>query len=144
MCFSFFNYVLIFFLINVYLDLSQIALKYLKDTEVNISILIITGDFNIRDSFWDSNFLYHSSYRDTLFEITDFFGLELSKPVDFFSIKYSDNCQDLDSVLDLVFICPDSFEHDHHYIYPNWRLTSDHALITINITIIEEHTQTKR
>jgi len=48
---SFFNQGSIFFLINVYSDLSQSALKYLKDTEVNISnILIMTGDFNIRDS----------------------------------------------------------------------------------------------
>ena len=48
---SFFNQGSIFFLINMYSDLSQLALKYLKDTEVNISnVLIIIGDFNIRDS----------------------------------------------------------------------------------------------
>ena len=41
-----------YFLINVYSDSSQLALKYLKDTKVNINnILIITGDFNIRDNF---------------------------------------------------------------------------------------------
>jgi len=54
------------------------ALKYLKNTEVNISnILIMTGDFNIRNSFWDPNFLYHFSHKDSLFEIADSFGLEL-------------------------------------------------------------------
>jgi len=36
---------------NVYSDLSHTALKYLKDTEINIlNLLIIIGDFNIRDS----------------------------------------------------------------------------------------------
>jgi len=46
----FFNCSSIYFLINVYSNSSQSALKYLKDTEVNINnILIITGDFNIRD-----------------------------------------------------------------------------------------------
>ena len=37
--------------INMYSDLSQSALKYLKNTEANINnVLIMTGDFNIRDS----------------------------------------------------------------------------------------------
>ena len=58
----------------MYLDSSQLALKYLKDTEVNINnILIITRNFNIRNSFWNPNFLYHSLYRDTLFDITNSF-----------------------------------------------------------------------
>ena len=36
---------------NVYLDSSQMALKYFKNTEANINnILIMIGDFNIRDS----------------------------------------------------------------------------------------------
>ena len=35
---------------NVYSDSSHTALKYLKDTEVNIgNTLLMTGDFNIRD-----------------------------------------------------------------------------------------------
>ena len=66
-CISFFNQRSIFFLINVYSDLSQSALKYLKNTEVNINnVLIMTGNFNIRDNFWDPNFPYHSTYKDTL------------------------------------------------------------------------------
>ena len=64
------------FLINVYSDLSQMALKYLKDTEVNINnVLIMMEDFNIRDSFWNPNIPYHFSYRDTLFDITNSFHL---------------------------------------------------------------------
>ena len=48
----FFNCSFIYFLINVYSNLSQLALKHLKNTEVNINnILIIAGDFNIRNHF---------------------------------------------------------------------------------------------
>ena len=50
-CISFINQGFYFFLINIYLDSSQIALKYLKNTETNISnVIIMIGDFNIRDS----------------------------------------------------------------------------------------------
>ena len=42
----------IFFLINIYSDSLLSALKYLKDTEINIpNVLIMTGNFNIRGSF---------------------------------------------------------------------------------------------
>ena len=81
LCILFFNQGSIFFLINVYSNLSQLALKYFKNTEVNISnIFIMTGDFNIRDSVWDLNYSHHSIHRDILFDITDTFQLELSQP----------------------------------------------------------------
>lgn len=48
---SFFNNSVVFFLMNIYFDFSQSALKHLKDTEANIhNVLIMTGNFNIRDS----------------------------------------------------------------------------------------------
>jgi len=48
---SFVNNNLFFFILNVYSDSSHLALKHLKDTEVNIdNVLIMTGDFNVRDS----------------------------------------------------------------------------------------------
>ena len=66
-CISFFNCGSIYFLINIYSDLSQTALKYLKNTEANINnILIMTGDFNIRDNSWDPLFPHHSSHCNTL------------------------------------------------------------------------------
>jgi len=47
----FFNNNNIFFLMNVYSDSSQSALKYLKDTEANnYNVLVMTSDFNIRDN----------------------------------------------------------------------------------------------
>jgi len=84
-CIPFFNQRSILFLINVYSDLSQSALKYLKNTQVNINnILIMTGNF--RNNFWDPNFLYYSTYRDTLFEIADSFQLEILKPNELLTI----------------------------------------------------------
>ena len=48
---SFFNYNTIFWIINIYSDSSHSTLKYLKDTEVNITnLLIMTDDFNIKNS----------------------------------------------------------------------------------------------
>ena len=48
---SFFNNNICYYILNVYSDSSHSALKYLKDTEVNINnVLLMTGDFNIRDS----------------------------------------------------------------------------------------------
>jgi len=50
-CVSFFNQGFIFFLINIYSDSSQSALKYLKDTKTNFhNVIIMTGNFNIRNS----------------------------------------------------------------------------------------------
>ena len=62
------------FIINVYLDDHQNILKYLKNTEVNLNnILIITGDFNIRDNDWDLSYPHYSSYTDTLLEVANSF-----------------------------------------------------------------------
>jgi len=48
---SFFNNISICFLFNVYLYDQQSISKYIKDTEVNLNnVLIMTGDFNIRDN----------------------------------------------------------------------------------------------
>ena len=48
---SFFNNNICYYIMNIYSNSSHTALKYLKDTEVNIeNVLLITGDFNIGDS----------------------------------------------------------------------------------------------
>ena len=48
---SFINAHVLYFIMNVYSDSSHSALKYFKDTKVNIdNVLVMTGDFNIRDS----------------------------------------------------------------------------------------------
>ena len=48
---SFCNNNTLFWIMNIYSDFSYSILKYLKDSETNISnLLIMTGDFNICDS----------------------------------------------------------------------------------------------
>ena len=110
-CVSFFNYSLIYYLFNIYSDSFQSALKYLKDTEVDFNnVLIMTSDFNIRNCLWDPNFQYHSLHRNTLFDIADSFQLEISRPTKFFPIRYSNNGQDSNLVLNIVFLQPNSTE----------------------------------
>jgi len=70
----------------------------------------MTGDFNIRDSFWNLNFLFHSVHSDMLFDITDSFSLALSKPIENIPTRSLDNDQNSNSVLDLVFTQSSSME----------------------------------
>ena len=43
-----------------------------------------------------------------------------------------------------MFLRLGSLEYDNYTIYPDWRLTSDHALLTVNISIFKEHIQTRK
>ncbi len=79
----FFNNNLIFFLINIYSDLSQSALKYLKDIKANINnILVITSDFNIKDNLQNSNYLHYSIHSDLLIDIAESMYLVLWNALD--------------------------------------------------------------
>ena len=90
---------------NVYSDSSHFALKYLKDTEVNIlNLLIMTGDFNIRDSIWDSSFPHYSTISDDLMIIADLFNLDLSILTNQVSTRYSDIVGEANSIIDLLFL----------------------------------------
>ncbi len=90
---------------NVYSDSSHSTLKYLKDTEVNISnLLIITGDFNIRDSIWNPSYPHHSSSSDNLMIIADSFNLELSFPANHVPTRYLDSDIGSNLVIDLIFL----------------------------------------
>jgi len=90
---------------NIYFDASYSALKYLKDTEVSINnLLIMTGNFNIRDSLWDSSFPYYSSISDNLIIVADSFNLELLIPTNTVPIRYSDTAGEADLVIDLMLL----------------------------------------
>ena len=90
---------------NVYSDSSHTALKYLKDTEVDISnLLIMTGDFNIRDSAWDPIFPHYSTFNDDLFTIANSFNLELLSPTNCVPTMYLDSDTRANSVIDLMFL----------------------------------------
>ena len=125
---------------NVYSDSSHLALKYLKDTEVNINnLLIMTGDFNIRDSLWDPSFPYHFFISDDLIIIADFFNLDLSTPTNPTSTRYSDTEGEANLVINLIFLHSGSTELNNHLIHPDWHLSSDHVPLIVTIPIAEEY-----
>ena len=88
-------------MINLYSDDCQSALKYLKNIEVNIqNMLIIAGDFNIRDSDWDLSYPFHSIHTDSLLEIVNSFDPNLSCSIQKVPICYSNNIKLISSFLD--------------------------------------------
>ena len=139
---SFFNKGVICWLMNIYSDMSHTAIKYLKNTEFNIrNLLIITGNFNICDSLWDLSFSHHSSISDDLFAIANSFDLCLSYSSDPVFTRYSDNSNNSNSVIDLIFLWCDSLELNTYHIHPDWCCSSDHAPLTVTIFIAEEHVE---
>jgi len=128
---------------NVYSDSSHTALKYLKDAEVNMNnIVLMTSDFNIRDSLWDLSFPFHSSLSDDLIIIVDSFNLALSTLTNPCLTRYSDMAGESNSMIDLMFLRYGSSELDQHSILPDFWLSSDHTSLSIDIPIFEEIIQT--
>ena len=114
---SFFNSSIIYFTINIYSDNQQAALKYLKDTEINLNnALIMTGDLNIRNNNWDLAYLHHSIYTNTLREITNSFSLELSISITQVPTRYAVNSTDSNLVINLMFLQMNSVKFDTHTI----------------------------
>ena len=124
---------------NIYSDTSHSALKYLKDTEVNIdNVLLITSGFNIRDSLWDSSFPYHSSISDDLIIIADLFNLALLILTNPGPTRFSDTAGKANSVIDLMFLHYRSRKLNQHTIHPDNHLSSNYAPLSIYIPIDEE------
>ena len=112
---SFFNYSIICFILNIYLDNQQNALKYLKNTKVNLNnILIMTEDFNIRDSDWNPLYSHYLSYSDILREIADNLNLDLSTSINPVSTQYVDNSQNSNLVIDFMFLYTKSERFNNH------------------------------
>ena len=142
---SFFNSNVCYYIMNVDSDSSHTALKYLKDTEVYIeNVLLMTGDFNIRDSLWDPAFPFHSPVSDDLIIIADSFNLSLSTLTNSCPTRYSDMAGESNLVIDLMFLHCGAYELDHHSIHPGNHLSSDHAPLSIEIPIIEEVIQSSK
>ena len=121
------------------------ALKYLKDIEVNINnMLVMTGDFNIRDSLWDSSFPHYSSISDDLMIIADLFNLTLSMPTNPFPTRFSDTAGEANSVIDLIFLWYRSSKLNQHLIHQDSHLFSDHAPLTITIPIVDVFVNTSK
>ena len=102
------------------------------------NVLIIIGDFNIKDNKWDSSYSYHSYHTDFLKEITDSFNLKLLTLVNQVPIQYPDNYSNSSLVLNLMFLHSVSEELNHHFILPNLWGSSDHTSLLAHITIKKE------
>jgi len=125
---------------NVYSDSSHTALKYLKDTEVNLSnLLIMAGDFNIRDSFWDPAFPHHSHLCDDLLIVANSFNLELLCPTNNVPTRYSNSDSGSNSTINLMFLRSGSRELNSYSILLDSRFSSDHASLIVTIGIAEEY-----
>ena len=98
----------------------------------------MTSGFNIRDSLWDPSFPHHFTISDDLLIITNLFNLDLLSPTNQVLTRYLDNVNDSNSVIDLMFLYNSSSELNNHSIHSNWHLMSNHASLTIIITIVEE------
>ena len=98
----------------------------------------MTGDFNIRDSLWNSSFLFHSSISDDLIIIADSFNLTLSTPINPCPTRYSDTTGKANSIIDLMFLRYGSSKLNHHSILPESHLLSNHAFLSIDIPIYKE------
>ena len=70
--------------------------------------------------------------------------LKLSKSTNYVHTKYSNNQYNSNLVINLMFLRLESLKLDSHSIYLDWKLILDYALLTVNITIFEEHIQTKK
>jgi len=142
---SFFSNNVCSFIINIYSDTSHSVLKYLKNTEVNINnLLIMTGNFNIRDWLWDPSFPHHSSISNDLFIIADSFNLNLLLPTNPVPTRYSDSFGKSNSVIDLMFLHSGLSKLNNYVIHLDWQLTSDHVPLTVTIPIMEEFIQTSK
>ena len=134
-----------YFIMNIYSESSHSALKYLKDIEVNIdNVLVMTGNFNIRDSLRDPAFPHHLSISNNLLIITDSFHLALSMPTDSYPTRYSDIAGEANLTIDLMFLQYGSTELNQHSIHPDWWLTSDHTPLSITIPIVDETINTSK
>ena len=142
---SFTNNNICHYILNIYSNSSHSALKYLKDTEVNINnVILMMGNFNIRDSLWDPSFPFHSSISNDLIMIADSFDLALSFSTNPSPTRFSDTVGESNSVIDLIFLQCGSVELDCHSILPDSWLSSDHAPLLIDIPICNEVIQSSK
>jgi len=120
-------------------DSSNTALKYLKDTKAHIdNVILMTGDFNIRDSLWDPSFPFYSSISDDLVLIADSFNLTFSNLTNPGPTRFSNMNGESNSIIDLIFLHYGSSKLDQYSIILESRLSSDHAPLSVIIPLFRE------
>lgn len=131
------------FIINIYSDSNQIALHMLCNNIRDLGkTIVMTGDFNIRDSNWDPNYHHHFIHIEDLITIVNSLGLELSPPSNPGPIRFADNPHNTNLVLDLVFLVPDNPRFDKHTLFPELWKPLDHVSLLINVGINKENINT--
>jgi len=70
-------------------------------------------------------------------------NLYISKSTNHIPIRYLDYQEDSNLIINLLFLQLNLSKLDNYTIYPEWKLLSDHTLLTVNITIVDEYIQTK-
>lgn len=68
----------------------------------------------------------------------------LSKATNQVSTRYSNNTNESNSIINLMFLRANLLELNNHMIHLEWRYLSDHAPLTVNIFINKEYVPTKR
>ena len=126
------------FIINIYSNSNQTALHFLCQNIISLEgMIIMTGDFNIRDSNWNPNFQHHSTHTEDLLTITSSFGLELSPPLNPGPTRFANNTWDSNFVIDLVFLPPDNRGFGQHMLHPDICKPFDYVPLTIKVGITE-------
>ena len=105
------------------------------------NILVITGDFNIKDNNLDPSYPHHSIYTDTLREIADSVDLELSMPINQVSTRYANNLNKSNSGIDLMFFHANSNKFNNYSIISNLWHPSKYVPLMVDIVINEEFIQ---
>ena len=77
-------------------------------------------------------------------EVVDSFNLELSTSINQISTWYVDNSQNLNLVLDLMFLQVDAEEFNNHQILPDLWNPSNHTSLSVYIIIEEEIIQDRK
>jgi len=68
----------------------------------------------------------------------------LSNPTNQVPTRYLNNVNDVNFIIDLMFLRLNSSEIDNHTIHPNLQYSSDHAPLTVDISIIKEFVPNKQ
>ena len=98
----------------------------------------MTGDFNIWDRDWNLSYSFYLAHSEILFNIADALDLLFSHSTNLAPTRYSDNSENSNSVIDLMFLRPNSVELDNYLILPELWFSSNHTPLVVNIQIIEE------
>jgi len=98
----------------------------------------MTVDFNIKDNDWDPLYSHHSLHTNILKKIADLFNLKLSTLINQFSIQYTDNPNNSNLGIDLIFLQANSKEFNNYSILPNLQSLSNYALLIVDIILNEE------